>query len=122
MPTSSNFNISTLSADYPLLASIGVDEPGHILVWRDLAASEPWPFGPPIKGLPVTHCVPPQNIKRVTTTYWETLATGIPDYFETTSWMYGGHTMALARLLVPVVAEAGRELIAVFQDIDPMQS
>ena len=49
----------------------------------------------------------------------ETLESGIPDYFETTSWLQGGRTVSLARLVAPIAAGAGRELIALWEIMEP---
>jgi hypothetical protein len=115
LPKSSDFDIGALSNSYPLLALIGVEGPDRQLVWRDFAATQHWPFGPPVRNRPVLESVPPLSIKRVITAFEETLESGIPDYFETTSWWHGGHTVSLARLVVPLAAEAGRELIALWE-------
>lgn len=63
--------------------------------------------------------VPPLSIKRVINAFEETLASGIPDYFETTSWWHGGRTVSLARLVAPLAADAGRELIALWEVMEP---
>ena len=119
LPQSSDFDIDALSNAYPLLARIGVEGPERQLVWRDFAATQHWPFGPPVKNRPVLECVPKLSIKRVITAFEETLASGIPDYFETTSWLHGGHTVSLARLVAPLAAGAGRELIALWEVMEP---
>lgn len=119
LPKSSDFVFSELSAEYPLLARIGVEGPDQTLVWLELAATGRWPFGTPVEGRPVMESVPPLSIKRVTASFRETLASGVPDYFETTSWMHGGRTVSLARLVAPVAAETGRELIALWTVMEP---
>ena len=119
LPHISDFHIGTLSDTHPLLAHIGVEGPERQLVWRDLAASQPWPFGPPVKGRPVMESVPRLSIKRVINAFEETLASGIPDYYETTSWLHGGHTVSLARLVTPLVTETGREMIALWEVMEP---
>ena len=110
LPQSSDFDIGALSSEYPLLARIGVEGAERQLVWRDIAATKSWPFGPP---------VPPLSIKRVINAFEETLASGVPDYFETTSWWHGGRTVSLARLVAPLAAGAGRELIALWEVMEP---
>lgn len=119
LPQSSDFDIGALSSEYPLLARIGVEGPERQLIWRDFAATKPWPFGPPVKNRPVVESVPPLSIKRVINAFEETLASGIPDYFETTSWWHGGRTVSLARLVAPLAADAGRELIALWEVMEP---
>ncbi|MCR9180962.1 MAG: hypothetical protein NXH71_12150, partial [Erythrobacteraceae bacterium] len=78
-----------------------------------------WPFGPPVTGRPVQEAVPPLSIRRVMSSFRQTLSAGIPDYFETTSWMHGGRTVSLARLVAPLAAGAGRELIAFWEVMEP---
>lgn len=119
LPKSSDFDIDALSDQYPLLARIGVDAPGEPLIWREFAATKSWPFGPPVQNRPVQESVPPLSIKRVITSFEETLASGIPDYFETTSWWHGGRTVSMARLAAPVIAATGRELIALWETMEP---
>jgi len=119
LPQSSDFNLSALSADFPLLARIGVEGPDKKLIWRELAATERWPFGPPVENGAVTESVPPLRVKRVADAFQETLESGIPDYFETTSWFHGGRTLSLARLVAPLAAGAGRELIALWEVMEP---
>ena len=122
LPKSSDFDLAALSAEYPLLARIAVDEPDETLIWRDLAATQAWPFGPPVEGRPVVEAVPPTSVKRVIAAFRETLASGIPDYFETTQWMHGGRTLSLVRLVAPLVAGAGIELIALWEVMEPPDS
>ena len=122
LPRSSDFDLAALSAEFPLLARISVDKADETLVWRDLAATRRWPFGPPVEGRPVVEAVPPTSVKRVIGAYRETLASGIPDYFETTSWMHGGRTLSLVRLVAPLVADTGRELIALWEVMEPPES
>jgi hypothetical protein len=118
LPDSSDFDVAALSAEYPLLARIGVDGDDS-LVWREVAAGQRWPFGPPVTGRPVQEAVPPLSIRRVMSSFRETLSAGIPDYFETTSWMHGGRTVSLARLVAPLAAGVGRELIAFWEVMEP---
>ncbi|MCY0147563.1 hypothetical protein OEG84_07505 [Hoeflea sp. G2-23] len=119
LPDVTCFDVTALSAEYPLLARIGIDDPGRVLVWRELPANGHWPFGAPVSGRPVVESVPPLSVRRVMNSFTETLESGMPDYFETTSWMYGGRTRALSRLVVPVNAGAGRELIALWETMTP---
>ncbi|WP_412049401.1 hypothetical protein ACK6D9_16940 [Hoeflea sp. Naph1] len=119
LPEATCFDVAALSVDYPLLASIGVDEPDKVLVWRRVSSKVRWPFGTPVSGRPVVESVPPLSVRRVMNSFTETLESGMPDYFETTSWLYGGSTRALSRLVVPVNAGAGRELIALWEIMDP---
>lgn len=119
LPDSADFDVSALSAEYPLLARVGVEGPEQTLVWRELSGMQRWPFGPPVAGRPIVETVPPLSIKRVTTSFRETLRNGIPDYFETTSWLHGGRTVSLARLVAPLVAGAERELIALWEVLEP---
>ena len=119
LPECADFDLSGLSTAYPLLARIGVEGPEQTLVWRALAGTKRWPFGPPVAGRPVVESVPPLSAKRVTSAFRETLESGVPDYFETTSWLHGGRTVSLARLVVPLLASAGRELIALWEVLEP---
>lgn len=119
LPNSTDFDVTTLSAEYPLLACIAAVEPEQTLIWRDISAAARWPFGVPVKGRPVQESVPPLSVKRVLSAFRETLVNGTPDYFETTSWMYGGRSLSLARLVAPVMAGAGRELVAVWEILEP---
>ncbi|KJS08870.1 MAG: hypothetical protein VR78_17235 [Hoeflea sp. BRH_c9] len=119
LPQSSEFDLPALSADYPLLARIGVEGPEKKLIWRELAATELWPFGPPVENGPVAESVPALSVKRVADAFRETLESGIPDYFETTSWFHGGRSLSLARLVAPIAAGAGRELIALWEVMEP---
>ncbi len=119
LPDSTAFDVLGLSADYPLLARIGVEELKTGLIWLEVASAEFWPFKTPVKGRPVMESVPPLSVKRVISSFHETLESGIPDYFETTSWLHGGRTVSLARLVAPLSGAAGRELIALWEMIDP---
>jgi hypothetical protein len=122
LPDSADFDVAALSTDYPLLARIGVEGPEQTLVWRELAVTKRWPFGPPVIGRPVAESVPPLSIKRVMNSFRETLVNGLPDYFETTSWWHGGRTVSLARLVAPLSAGVGRELIALWEVMEPPSS
>ncbi|WP_210165726.1 hypothetical protein [Hoeflea sp. BAL378] len=117
LPDASHFDVAELGADFPLLARIGVD--GQTLIWRDFVHTQSWPFGPPVKDAPVEGSVPPLSVKRVLAAFQETLESAIPDYFETTSWMQGGRTVSLARLVAPLTTGAGRELIALWEIMEP---
>lgn len=119
LPLSSEFDLAALSDEYPLMARIGVEGPERTLVWREFSAGGTWPFGPPVKNGPVADSVPPLSVRRVLSAFKETLESGIPDYFETTSWLHGGRTVSLARLVAPIAAGAGRELIALWEIIEP---
>lgn len=119
LPHSSDFDIAEMSAEYPLLARIGFGSDGRTLIWLELSSGQRWPFGAPQRNGPVADSVPPLSIKRVLGSFNEALSIGIPDYFETTSWLCNGHSMSLARLVVPLAANAGRELIALWHLIDP---
>lgn len=119
LPDVSDFDVAALSAEYPLLARICGGEPGKPLVWGDVAASGNWPFKPPVKGCPLADSVPTLGIKRVIAAFEETLSSGVPDYFETTSWMQGGRTVSMARLVAPLISGAGRELISVWEIMEP---
>lgn len=112
LPAASQFDLSLLSAEYPLLARIGLDVSGTALMWRDVASTMGWPFKAPIRNRPLIESVPQPSIKRVVAVLNQTLTNGIPDYHETTCWMDGGHSVSVARLAVPVIGELGRELIA----------
>ena len=115
LPTSSQFDIEALSTSYPLLARIGTDKSGATLLWLEVATEVLWPFKAPVRDCPVVQSVPVPSIKRVTAAFQQTLASGIPDYFETTSWSNQGNTVSLARLVVPVRGEQGAELIAYWE-------
>lgn len=122
LPDASLFDVTELSADFPLLARICVEGPDQELHWRDLADHQKWPFGPPVKDRPVVEAVPPRSVKRVIAAFQETLESGIPDYFETTSWFHGGRSLSLARLVAPLAAGSGRELIALWEVMEPPTS
>lgn len=122
VPASSCFDIAALSAEYPLLASIKVQGPEEVFVWHEVAAVSHWPFNQPVKGRPVIESVRPLSVKRILGTLRQISSSSVPDYYETTSWMYGGRTQSLARLVVPVAADGGRELISLWEAMDPMHS
>jgi hypothetical protein len=119
LPAASEFDLDRLSVDYPLLGRIGLDEAGKTLTWLDVASTVPWPFKTPVKHRPVIQSVPPTSIKRVVSTLQQTLVSGVPDYYETTSWSNGGNTVSLARIVVPVRGETGPELIAFWEVLEP---
>ena len=112
LPESSQFDLDALSTDYPLLARVGMDASGEALLWLDVANAAHWPFKSPVKGRPVVQSVPLPSIKRVIAALHQTLTSGVPDYYETMSWVHGGHSVSLARIAVPVKGETGPELIA----------
>ena len=118
LPLAADFDVEVLSERFPLLARIGVEGPDKTLVWREVASAQRWPFPTPVPDQPVVDSVPLPSVKRVMGTLEETLASGVPDYFETMSWLHGGRTLSLARLVAPVVADAGRELIALWEAMD----
>ncbi|MEQ8479443.1 MAG: hypothetical protein RIC18_02215 [Hoeflea sp.] len=123
VPDALDFDVGVLSAQYPLLARIGTAGAGSELVWRDVAEADHWPFGTPVKGRPVAESVPPlMSVTRAINSFEETLASGVPDYFETTSWLYGGRTSLMARLVAPLAVGDGRELIALWEVIDPTKA
>ena len=119
LPDAAHFDLKVLGADYPLLARIGVEGPDRKLHWREFTEAPHWPFGPPVRDRPVAESIPPLSVKRVVNAFKETLESGIPDYFETTSWLQGGRTVSLARLVAPIAAGAGRELIALWEIMEP---
>ena len=118
LPVSSQFDLDVLSRNYPLLARIGLDASGKTLLWLDVAGAANWPFKTPIRDRPVVQSVPLPSIKRVTAAFHHSLASGVPDYYETTSWSNGGCTVSLARLVVPVKGEQGPELIAYWEVLE----
>jgi hypothetical protein len=120
VPDASNFEVGVLSERFPLLARIGTAGPDLELVWGDVAKADHWPFRAPVKGRPVAESVPPlMSVTRAINSFRETLAGGVPDYFETTSWLYGGRTSLMARLVAPLSAGDGRELIALWEVMEP---
>lgn len=119
LPGVSAFDLPKLSIDFPLLARVGFDGTGKTLMWREVANTMRWPFKQPSRNRPLLESVPPPSIKRVVSTLTQTLTSGIPDYYETTSWMNGGRTISLARLAVPVLGQTGRELILSWEVIEP---
>ena len=119
LPASSQFDLEVLSATYPLLARLGMDASGKALLWLDVATVARWPFKTPVKDRPVIQSIPLPSIKRVTAAFHQTLTSGIPDYYETTSWSNGGSTVSLARIAVPVKGELGLELIAYWEVLEP---
>ncbi|WP_417416596.1 hypothetical protein [Hoeflea sp.] len=118
LPRSSLFDVATLDAQYPLLTRIGMDESGKSLMWLDVANAAQWPFKTPVKNRPVIESVPQTSIKRVIGAFKQTLASGIPDYYETTSWTDIGRTVSLARIAVPVKGEALTELMVYWEVIE----
>lgn len=118
LPASSQFDFETLSAEFPLLARIGPDAAGKTLMWLDVANHADWPFKTPVSNRPVVNSVPLPSIKRVIAALHHTLKSGIPDYYETTSWSNGGRTVSLARIAVPVKGEQGPELIAYWEVLE----
>ncbi len=71
-------------------------------------------------GRPVADSVPPgMSVKRAINSFEETLMSGVPDYFETTSWFYGGRTSSMARLVAPLADGERRELIALWEVVEP---
>lgn len=122
LPASDRFDIEALSKDYPLLASIGFEDADRTFRWREVAPGAQWPFKSPVKGRQVIDSVRAISVKRVLGTLRDVFDEGIPDYYETMSWMYGGRTRALARLVVPVAGTVGRELIVLWEAMDPMES
>jgi hypothetical protein len=119
LPDGSAFDVATLSTDYPLLARIGVRRNDQRLIWLEVATAARWPFKMPAKGRAVLESVPSHSVTRVISAFHHTLSSGTPDYFETTSWMHGGSTLSLARLVVPVATRDGRELIALWEIMEP---
>lgn len=111
LPAVSQFDLAALSANYPLLARIGLDASGKTLMWREVASTVQWPFKAPVPDGPLIVSVPQPSVKRVVAGFTHTLTSGIPDYHETTCWVEGDPT-SIARLSVPVIGESGRELIA----------
>ena len=118
VPDVAQFDLAELSETYPLLARIGMDPAGKTLMWLDVAAAGHWPFKTPVKDRPLVQSVPMPSIKRVIGAFQETLSSGIPDYYETTSWGNGGQTVSLARIAVPVKGELGPELIAYWEVLE----
>jgi len=119
LPASAEFDLAALSATYPLLARIGMDEAGKTLMWLDVAQAARWPFKTPVKDRPVVQSVPMPSIKRVIGAFQQTLSSGIPDYYETTSWGNGAQTVSLARIAVPVKGDLGPELLAYWEVLEP---
>ncbi|SOE08818.1 hypothetical protein SAMN05877838_0548 [Hoeflea halophila] len=115
LPEAAQFNLTLLSSTYPLLARIGMDAAGKTLMWRDVAHAGHWPFKTPVKGRPVLQSVPVASIKRVVAAFQQTLSSGIPDYYEATSWSNDGQTVSMARIAVPVSGKSGRELLAYWE-------
>lgn len=115
MPPASRFDIAALSADFALLARIGLEEATETLVWREVAPAERWPFGRPVAGRSVAESVPPSSLNRAIASFRAAMETRMPDYFETTSWMHGGQTVSLARLVLPVAAAMDVELLALWE-------
>jgi len=118
LPASSQFDLAVLSAQYPLLARIGMDASGKNLMWLDFANAVQWPFKAPVKNRPLIESVPLSSIKRVVAVFKQTLTGQVPDYHETTCWMVGGHFVSVVRLALPVRGEAGPEVIASWEIIE----
>ncbi|WP_156174423.1 hypothetical protein [Hoeflea sp. IMCC20628] len=119
MPQSTDFDVVELSRDYPLLIRVRLEGPKNTLVLHDISATDRWPFKTPVKGKPLADFVPEHSKKRVLGAFEETLASGIPNYYETTSWLHGGKIVSLARLVAPLAAGEGRELIALWDLMEP---
>ncbi|WP_421778992.1 hypothetical protein [Hoeflea sp.] len=120
MPDASDFDIEVLSVQFPLLARIGTAGTGSEFLWRDVSKADHWPFRTPVTGRPVADSVPPgMSVKRAINSFEETLMSGVPDYFETTSWFYGGRTSSMARLVAPLADGERRELIALWEVVEP---
>lgn len=123
VPDASDFDVGVLSAQYPLLARIGTAGADLELVWRDVAKADHWPFRTPVKGRSVADSVPPlMSVTRAINSFRETLVSGVPDYFETTSWYYGGRTSLMARLVAPLAAGDRRELIALWEVMESSEA
>lgn len=119
VPEASAFDLMRLSADYPFVARIGARGPDFDLIWHEVTDQDIWPFSTPIAGEPLVGMAPHSVVARVISALHRTLSSGVPDYFETTSWMYDGRTLAIARLVVPVAVPSGRELILVWETLEP---
>lgn len=119
LPDAAQFDLTSLSSSYPLLARIGMDAAGKTLMWLDVAHAGHWPFRTPVKDRPVLQSVPAPSIKRVAAAFQQTLSSGIPDYYETTSWSNDGQTVSMARIAVPVKGISGPELIAYWEVLEP---
>ncbi|WP_422370722.1 hypothetical protein [Hoeflea sp.] len=123
VPDASDFDVGVLSRQYPLIARIGTAGAGSELVWRDVAQADHWPFRTPVTGRPVAESVPPlMSVTRAINSFQETLTSGVPDYFETTSWLYGGRTSLMARLVAPLAVGEARELIALWEVMEPLET
>lgn len=119
VPEASAFDLRRLSADYPFVARIGARGPDFELIWHEVTDQDIWPFSTPMTGEPLLGMAPQSAVARVVSALHRTLSSGVPDYFETTSWMYDGRTLSIARLVVPVAVPSGRELILVWETLEP---
>jgi hypothetical protein len=115
LPQADAFDIAALSADYPLLVCVGVRSEDQSLFWRHVAATRGWPFKAPVANRPVALTSPIPTESRMLLAFKEALASGLPDYSRITSWMHGGETVSVARLVMPVAARPGRELLALWE-------
>jgi len=120
LPQSTDFDVVELSTDYPLLVRIRLEGPKNTLVLDDIAVTDHWPFQTPVKGKLLADFIPEHSKKRVLGAFEEALENGIPTYYETTSWLHGGQIVSLARLVVPLAAGEGRELIALWDVMEPV--
>lgn len=113
------FDISALSGEYPLLVRVAQNTRDRSLFWRDVAATKRWPFKMPLVNRPVVDVSPTPTETRVLLAFNEVLASGLPNYSEITSWMTDGETVSMVRLVVPVETPSGRELLALWEVVQP---
>lgn len=116
LPRASDFDLAQLADDFPHLARIGDPEgAGTDLFWRDCVTVKAWPFAQPVVGRPLSESLPAHSVARVHAAFREVITTAMPSYSEITTWLNDGGELALGRLTIPVVGEAGDiELLALW--------
>lgn len=119
VPQAEAFDFSELCMEYALLARVGMKSEDQSLFWREVAESRRWPFKAPLANRPIVDSSPTPTETRVLLAFKEALASGLPEYSEITSWMHGGETVSVARLVVPVATQWGRELLALWEVVQP---
>lgn len=113
------FDVSALGKDFPLLVRVARNQKDKSLFWRDVSPNRRWPFNAPVLNRPVSDLQPKAIRTRVLLTFNKVLETGVPECAEITSWMDYGQTVSLVRLVVPVQGASGRELLALWEAVQP---
>ncbi|PWV95367.1 hypothetical protein DFR52_11218 [Hoeflea marina] len=125
-PPAESFDLADLGGTYPYLARIcergGDYGPGGDLIWAECATMASWPFARPVIGKPLSESLPAHSVRRVQAAFREVIATGMPSYFEITTWLHDGSELALGRLAVPVEGALGSvDLLALWVPRDDIR-